>query len=768
MRKIFICFLLGFLINLQAQFQLAGSYEYGQILDVTYHPTLENTVYGRTVTNHIVKSTDLGESWEVIHSVPQENWYITIKDLRLTSDGTSLSYICLAEGTIYNRVEILNLATEEVEKEIVSPIGPAPGSLLQSYSLAKDNTDIALFHTTKIIDWGLVTEIFYTTDGGTIWHSVYYGPDNGDINVNNVAISPYDSEKLFIMRGASPNSVEGGLLISENGGQSWTEKIPNTNFSAIAFHPENENEIYLGTYYLGYEQEQNLYKSTDAGETWTALPISWTDGSTNSIHSIVYNPSDYENILILEENEIVISNDGGQTWVNHVYTGTDYETDYYYGISASFNPFDENQVIISANYYPFISNDGGLTLEKFKSPFLNASLRMDIHQNDEKHLYYGLRNGIVHLNLETGEENAIGLLPLGQMSNMNRSGAYADPHKAGRLFFSNTAMMGNSSLFMSDDNGENFSSIYSGSYLFLIAQASLPSNPDKTLISFGEMLVKMDLTDPANPLSEELMLPSFGYVEVMLYDGDENTFFIVQENKVYKTEDGGQNWTDVSSGLENLTNDDFIYDLKRNPLNSDQLAIATSKGIFISNDNSDNWTQIYDNGPMNRVEFSPFVEGKIVASARFEDGSFYPASHSKTVFSNDAGQSWTEISTEELGYLRTISTEIIFNAENSADTYFLVPDLGLVQYTLDLSTMGISNPETNLSDIVIYPNPTSGILNIHSEKEVENIVIFDLNGKKITETKSSRINLSYLPKGVYLVHIKLMNGKTETKKIVKQ
>src|SRR5690606_18526453 len=153
MRKIFICFLLGFVLNVQAQLKFAGSYEYGQILDVLYHPTLENTVYGRTVTNHIVKSTDLGESWEVIHSVPQENWYITIKDLRLTSDGTSLSYICLAEGTIYNRVEILNLATEEVEKEIVSPIGPAPGSLLQSYSLAKDNTDIALFHTTKIIDW---------------------------------------------------------------------------------------------------------------------------------------------------------------------------------------------------------------------------------------------------------------------------------------------------------------------------------------------------------------------------------------------------------------------------------------------------------------------------------------------------------------------------------------------------------------------------------------------------------------------------------------
>src|SRR5690606_12709612 len=167
MRKIFICFLMGFLMNVQAQFQLAGSYEYGQILDVVYHPDQENTVYGRTVTNHIVKSTDLGETWEVIHSVPQENWHITIKDMRLTGDGNSLSFICSAESSNFNRVEILNLPTEQVEKQIFSPVGAISGSLIQSYSLFHGNTDIALFHTTKFINWGLITEIFYTIDGGS-------------------------------------------------------------------------------------------------------------------------------------------------------------------------------------------------------------------------------------------------------------------------------------------------------------------------------------------------------------------------------------------------------------------------------------------------------------------------------------------------------------------------------------------------------------------------------------------------------------------------
>jgi len=767
MRKIFICFLLGFVLNVQAQLKFAGSYEYGQILDVIYHPDLENTVYGRTVTNHIVKSTNLGETWEVIHSVPQENWHILIKDMRLTGEGNSLSYICSAEGTDMNRVEILNLESEEVEKQIFSPIGAVSGSIIQSYSLSKENTDIALVHTTKMADWNLLTEIFYTTDGGNNWNSVYYSPDNGDIHINNVMISPYDSEKLFIMRGASPNPVEGGLLLSEDAGLTWTEKLPETNFSALIFHPENENEIYLGTFYLGAGQEENLYKSTDGGETWNIVPISWTSNSTNSIHSIVYNPSDYENIMILEENEIAVSNDGGQTWENHVHAGVDYETEYYYGLSASFNPFNPDQVIISANYYPFISNDGGATIEKFRTPFLQGAPRIAIHSSDEKHVYYGLRSGIIHLNLENQEENPIGLLPLGQMSSQSRSGVFADAHKKGRLFFTNMAMMGNSALLMSDDHGVNFNSVFSGSYLLLTAQASLPSNPDKALISFGEALYKFDFTDPVNPVNEPMTPPSFGYIETILFDTDENVFFIAQQNKVYKTVDGGQTWSDFSTGLETLTNIDFIYDLKRNPLNEHQIALASSQGIFISNDNGLNWAQYYTD-PMNRVEFSPFVDGKIVASSRFEDGSYYTASISKTVFTKDGGENWTEISTDELGFMRTNSTEILFTGENSADIYFLSLDLGVVQYTVDLTTMGTENPQNYLSDLTLYPNPASEILNIHSDSNVQHVVIFDLNGKRLIENNSAPINISFLPKGIYIIQIATENGRTETRKLVKQ
>lgn len=770
MRNHFIIWIIGMALlitsQLRGQMQFEASAQYGQVLDVVFAPQDPNTVYARTVANHIVKSTNMGGDWEVIRSLPQENHYITVKDLRLTADGSSISYICAAEGTGFNRIEIMDLATETVVKEIYSPIGAVDGSLIQSYSISKDNTDIVLMHTTRMVNWGLVTEIFYTVDAGENWESVYFGPDNGNINVNNVAISPYDSQRLFIMRGASPDPVEGGLLISDDGGFTWEEKLPHTNFSALTFHPENEDELYLGTFYLGPGQEQNLYKSTDGGETWNVVPLDWTSQSTNSIHVIAYNPANPENIIILEENEVVITTDGGQNWVNHVYTDPDYEEDYYYGTWVSFDPFVENQVIITANYYPFISQDGGVTMNKFRSPFVNTSGRISVHQNEEgNHLYYGLRNGVIHVDLETQQETEIGLLPLGQFSNQTRSGVYADAHQTGRLFFSNSTMMGNSALFMSNDHGLNFQSVFNGSYLFLTAQTSMPSDPNQALIAFGEMVYRFDFTDLSNITNQELVAPGFGGIFSMLFDeNDADDFFIAQGNRIYRTQDGGQTWETSSTGLTG----DFVYDLKRNPLVPEQLAAATSDGLFLSSDNGATWESVYSESPMDHVEFSPYADGKIVASSIFQDGSAYPSSDSQTVFTKDGGETWTAIGTDELGFMRTHSTDILFTGENSADVYFQIMDLGVVKYTLDLTTLATDEWQNNVSEVLVYPNPTDGYLFIQSKTEIENVVIYDVAGRMISEQKSGQINIASLPKGIYLIQIATKDGKKTSRKVVKR
>lgn len=81
-------------------------------------------------------------------------------------------------------------------------------------------------------------------------------------------------------------------------------------------------------------------------------------------------------------------------------------------------------------------------------------------------------------------------------------------------------------------------------------------------------------------------------------------------------------------------------------------------------------------------------------------------------------------------------------------------------------------------EFVLYPNPVSDVLHIHLDSgvslNIEHVQIFNLNGKIIynhridynNKTEYS-INISQLPKGVYLCEIHYNNTKS-TKKIIKK
>lgn len=84
------------------------------------------------------------------------------------------------------------------------------------------------------------------------------------------------------------------------------------------------------------------------------------------------------------------------------------------------------------------------------------------------------------------------------------------------------------------------------------------------------------------------------------------------------------------------------------------------------------------------------------------------------------------------------------------------------------STQILSTKENDLSGVSVYPNPTKDFINIDSQSEVEKVIVYSIDGKKVKEAKNSRINISTLPKGNYIMVLTLKNGKTVTEKIVKQ
>ncbi|WP_432410891.1 T9SS type A sorting domain-containing protein [Rasiella sp. SM2506] len=759
-----LLFLIFYIVAIQnsiAQIYLEGAKEYGQLYDVTYSETEEDVIYARTVTNHIVSSTDAGDTWEILYAEPLDR-YATLKDLKLINNGTTLSFTVSAEGTNYNTIELFDLATETITRTYSPPNSFETDILIESYDILSSNNDIALMHTTYSLGGAYTHEVFYTSNGGTNWFPVYYSPVNDGIAINNVAISPTDGEKLFLMRGGSTTREFGGLLVSSDAGQTWVEKIRGNMYDPIAFNPDNANDILVGTGY-GYEtHRENLYRSLDGGDTWNVVPITWTTMSQDNITAITFNPSNTNEIIVLEENEIVLSSDNGVTWQNNVYTGIDPET-YYYGLSASYNPFVSREILINTNFYPFLSEDGGTTVTKLENPFINSSGTVaSFTSENENHLYYGLRSGYIHKNFQTGTEDDYGLQSLNQGFGSPIK-VFADPVVAGRIF-SNNRVTNTSYLNVSAAHGEDSKLIASSMFFLILEDVSTSvTNPNISWLSTGIEAHKIDLTDMENIIDTNVPVPQTGEVvtAVQVDREDETTIYITQGINFYKSPNDGVIWELATTGLEDLIAEaDLILDIEQNPLNASQLMLATTKGIYLSENKGDTWNRI-SSEYTNDIAFSTITEGAIVAVTHYSDGFNIPLPESKAkiIFSKDTGETWEEISSETLRYPVSETSTFIFT-EDTVDVYFGVQDLGLLKYTINLETLAVNSEMLEENKIMLYPNPATTSFSVNSAHNIESILIYNMAGQEIKNLKgiSTNINISELANGMYVVKVQTSEG----------
>jgi len=78
---------------------------------------------------------------------------------------------------------------------------------------------------------------------------------------------------------------------------------------------------------------------------------------------------------------------------------------------------------------------------------------------------------------------------------------------------------------------------------------------------------------------------------------------------------------------------------------------------------------------------------------------------------------------------------------------------------------------SNSNGISVYPNPASSVLNIDAKKEILSVQLTDAAGRTVltnnVNNAKGTINVSHLPKGVYILSVK-MKDQTVTKKIIKK
>lgn len=80
----------------------------------------------------------------------------------------------------------------------------------------------------------------------------------------------------------------------------------------------------------------------------------------------------------------------------------------------------------------------------------------------------------------------------------------------------------------------------------------------------------------------------------------------------------------------------------------------------------------------------------------------------------------------------------------------------------------LSVKDVSTVDVSVYPNPTADFVNIKSDKKVRNVIIYSLDGRRLNETKDSKIDFSAYPSGNYLLDITLEGGTQFKHKIIKK
>jgi photosystem II stability/assembly factor-like uncharacterized protein len=321
--------------------------------------------------------------------------------------------------------------------------------------------------------------------------------------------------------------VNGGVWKSDDYGRIWTpifDHESTQSIGAIAVAPSNPNIIYVGSgeglHRPDLSVGNGIYKSTDAGKTWTHLGL--RDGL--QIPALAIDPRDPNKVFAAvlghpygpnEERGLFRSTDGGQTWQKAIYkdenTGaSDVQIDpsnpdviYASMWEAREGPWEDNNTVNGTGGGLFKSIDGGKA-------------------------WHPLTNGLPK-----------------DLSQINIAIAPSDPH---RIYATIALATGPLAFYRSDDAGEDWSKAtddprpsgrIGGGDLAVPRVDS--KNPD---IVYCASTVTMKSTDSGKTWSGFRGAPGGDdYQNLWINPNDPNTILLVSDQGALVTVNGGASWS---------------------------------------------------------------------------------------------------------------------------------------------------------------------------------------------------------------------------------
>jgi len=167
-------------------------------------------------------------------------------------------------------------------------------------------------------------DIYKSELNGFNWQRYQFSIDYDRIYA--LAVHPKDSQIIY---GAGDYlSEEAGTWVmavfkSVDGGQNWTGSLLNETDNgagtAVAFHPQNPDTVYIGGTVGRTAPSAKIYKTVDGGSNWIDVSTGITD---SYIHCITVHPQDELTTYVGTDNGLYLSTTGGGTAISNVNSTT--------------------------------------------------------------------------------------------------------------------------------------------------------------------------------------------------------------------------------------------------------------------------------------------------------------------------------------------------------------------------------------------------------------------------------------------------------------
>lgn len=366
----------------------------GRIIDLEAHPTNDRIIYVGSAGGGVWKSANGGASFQPIFDEHAQS----IGKVKLDPKNPD-QVIWVGTGEIWTRNSVsvgdgLYKTTDGGQNW--NKVGFEKSERISSIEINPNNTQEMYVGVLGAL-WGDSEErgVFKSTDGGVTWEKTLYIDQT--TGCGDLIMDPNDPNILYASMWEfrrTPWSFNSGgnksaLYKSTDAGKTW-KKIHNgfpagkLGRIAVAVAP-SDSKILYSVLETEDENKRGLYKSTDAGASWTHL---------NSDFGLVVRPFYFSRIVIDPRNPDVvvkggllgsISRDGGKTFKNLGYMHADIH-------DIQFDIKNSDRMYVGTDGGVYRTWDGGTSMEIVANLPLSQFYHISVDNEEPYNIYGGLQD----------------------------------------------------------------------------------------------------------------------------------------------------------------------------------------------------------------------------------------------------------------------------------------------------------------------------------------------------------------------------------------